>query len=94
MNEKDRQRLREKIDELDDLVAKALSERAQCAIDIGHIKKRSGEKLFDPQREQQIFERLTTNNSGPLTSDAIIRIFERIIDESRRVERIKAYEGQ
>lgn len=94
MSEPERQRLRDKIDELDDQIARALNERANCAIEIGHIKKRNGEKLFDPAREEEIFQRLTSENTGPLTAEAIVRIFERIIDESRRVERITAYNGE
>ena len=92
MSENKKQQLREKIDELDDLVAKALNDRTKCAIEIGHIKRKSGEKLFDPTREEQIFQRLTASNTGPLTAEALVRIFERIIDESRRVERTAAYD--
>ncbi|MBN4076480.1 chorismate mutase [Gemmatimonas aurantiaca] len=92
MSENKKQLLRDKIDTLDDMVAKALNDRIECAIEIGHIKRKSGDKLFDPKREEQIFHRLTTNNTGPLTAEALVRIFERIIDESRSIERTTAYD--
>ena len=88
----DRDRLREAIDRVDEEIARLLNERAGIAIEIGRIKKRSGEKLFDPAREQDIFSRLIEQNAGPLSADALVRIFERIIDESRRVERLEAYD--
>lgn len=87
-----RDELREAIDRVDDEISRLLNERAGIAVDIGRIKKRAGEKLFDPAREQDIFSRLVEQNAGPLSADALVRIFERIIDESRRVERLEAYD--
>jgi chorismate mutase len=84
---------RKRIDEIDTKLAELLSERSRCVIEIGKIKREHQLPVYDPEREKQIFERVTRNNRGPLEDEALRRLFERIIDESRRVERI-VLEGQ
>jgi chorismate mutase len=79
---------RKRIDEIDTKLAELLSERSRCVIEIGKIKREHQLPVYDPEREKQIFERVTRNNRGPLEDEALRRLFERIIDESRRVERI------
>jgi len=48
--------------------------------------------VFDPGREKRIFARMKQDNPGPLDDGAIVRLFERVIDESRRLERIMTTE--
>ena len=79
---------RKRIDEIDLQLAKLLSERSQCVIEIGKIKRQQQLPVYDPQREKEILERLLRDNRGPLENEALKRLFERILDESRRVERI------
>jgi chorismate mutase len=79
---------RKRIDEIDLQLAKLLSERSQCVIEIGKIKRQQQLPVYDPQREKEILERLLRDNEGPLENEALKRLFERILDESRRVERI------
>ncbi|HEX2521833.1 MAG TPA: chorismate mutase [Terriglobia bacterium] len=79
---------RKRIDEIDTKLAELLSERSRCVIEIGKIKREHQLPVYDPEREKQIFERVTRNNRGPREDEALRRLFERIIDESRRVERI------
>lgn len=64
------------------------NQRAQLALQIGELKKVDGLPIFDPNREKMIFQRMKTENPGPLDDQAIVRLFERVIDESRRLERI------
>jgi len=80
--------LRREIDRLDDELLRIFNRRADFALQIGEIKKREGIPVYDPGREKLIFHRMKTCNPGPLDNDAIIRLFERVIDESRRLERI------
>ncbi len=87
-----RQKFRDRIDELDERILAALNERAQCAIDVGIVKKKHGQRLFDPKREERVLRRLVEINGGPLANEAVLRLFERIIDESRRVERTEVYD--
>ena len=51
--------------------------------------------MFDPGREKRIFSRMKEDNPGPLDDGAVVRLFERVVDESRRLERIRSQgEGQ
>jgi chorismate mutase len=65
-----------------------LNARAGCALAIGEIKQALGMEIYQPEREQEVLRHVRSVNSGPLDDDAIGRLFERIIDEARRLERI------
>ncbi|MCL5021645.1 MAG: endolytic transglycosylase MltG [Bacteroidetes bacterium] len=79
--------LRKKIDRLDKRIVKLLNKRAGCADEIGKIKEKSGLDVYSPAREKQVIENVSKQNPGPLTDEAVTRLYERIIDESRRLER-------
>lgn len=78
---------RECIDALDRVIICLLNERVVCANVIGQIKKRSEAPVYDPAREKIVIENVKQNNQGPLSDEAVRRLFERIIDETRAVER-------
>ncbi|MDD3801108.1 chorismate mutase [Desulfuromonas thiophila] len=82
--------IRREIDRLDDELLRIFNQRAALALQIGHLKKELGLPVYDPQREKRIFAKMTGNNPGPLDDQAIKRLFERVIDESRTLERIKS----
>ena len=79
---------RKRIDEIDTQLAELLSERSSCVIEIGKIKRKRDLPVYDPEREKEILSRVTRDNQGPLDNEALKRLFERILDESRRVERL------
>jgi len=78
---------RKRIDEIDQQVLKLLNERSQCAVDIGHLKKKLSMPAWQPEREAEILRNVVKSNHGPLDDAAIRRLFERIIDEARALER-------
>ena len=78
---------RKRIDALDVELVRLLNERAQCVSELGKIKRAHHLNLYDPVRETEVFRNVLAHNTGPLKDDALGRIFERIIDESRRLER-------
>ena len=78
---------RAKIDAIDEILVDLLSQRAQYALEIGKIKKAKGMKVHAPERERWLLQKVQDLNKGPLSDEAIRRLFERIIDESRRLER-------
>ena len=80
--------IRTGIDRFDDELLRIFNQRAALALKIGEIKKCSGLPVYDPEREKNIFRRMKADNPGPLDGQAIVRLFERVIDESRRLERI------
>lgn len=85
---------RRRIDEIDQQILKLLSERAQCAVEIGHYKKEQGMPAWAPEREAEILRNVVRANAGPLDDAAVRRLFERIIDEARSLERRLMNEGE
>lgn len=80
--------LRRRIDELDEALVRLLSERAACALAIGHEKKAQGLDIYQPSREADVLDHVQKVNPGPLDDGAMRRLFERVIDEARRLERL------
>ena len=78
---------RRKIDEIDRRLVELLNQRSQCVLEIGKIKHQTGEALYQPSRENQVLDAAVHANQGPLPDAAIRRLFERILDEARSVER-------
>ena len=78
---------RRQIDRIDQEIVHLLSARAEQVRAIGNAKHRLGEPVYQPHREEKVFERVIAANHGPLDDGAIRRLFERIIDEARRLER-------
>ena len=78
---------RKRIDEIDQQLLKLLNERSRCAVELGHIKKKLNLPAWQPQRELEILRNVVESNQGPLDDAAIRRLFERIIDEARSLER-------
>jgi len=78
---------RKRIDEIDQQLVKLLNERSGCAVEIGHVKKKLNLPAWSPEREAEILRHVVKSNRGPLDDAAIRRLFERIIDEARSLER-------
>jgi chorismate mutase-like protein len=80
---------RKQIDAVDVKLVELLNERTQIVHEIGRIKRQFAMPIYEPKREDQVFENITSHNPGPLTGDALKRIFERIIDEMRTIQQEK-----
>jgi chorismate mutase len=78
---------RRRIDEIDQQLVKLLNERSRCAVEIGHLKKKLKMAAWQPEREAEILRNVVKSNPGPLDDGAIRRLFERVIDEARSLER-------
>jgi chorismate mutase-like protein len=78
---------REKIDSIDRQLIELLNERSRCALEIGYLKRRHDIAIYQPDRERQVLENAERANRGPLADTAIRRLFERILDEARSLER-------
>jgi len=77
---------RQLIDQVDLRILALLNERAVIVEQIGHIKQSAEMPIYEPKREDQVFENVTSHNAGPLAPYAVKRVFERIIDEMRKVQ--------
>jgi chorismate mutase len=82
--------LRSRIDVIDEQLVRLLNVRVACAVEVGRLKHATGMPIYQPEREAQVLagvRKSATELAGPLTAEAVVRIFERIIDEARRAER-------
>jgi Chorismate mutase len=82
--------LRSRIDVIDEQLVRLLNVRVACAVEVGRLKHEAGVPIYQPDREAQVLGRVrksATDLAGPLTAEAVVRIFERVIDEARRAER-------
>jgi chorismate mutase-like protein len=80
--------LRDDIDRVDEVLVRLLNERARVACEIGALKKELGVDVYQPEREKQVLAHVRSIAAeGPLGPEAIARLFERIIDEARSLER-------
>ena len=80
--------LRKDIDRVDEVLVRLLNERARCVCEIGRFKKEQNIDVYQPDREKLVLKHVKdVASEGPLGPEAIGRLFERIIDEARRLER-------
>lgn len=75
------------IDSIDVRLVSLLNERTRVVERIGHLKQGAAMPVYEPKREDEVFANITRVNDGPLPAEALRRIFERIIDEMRTVQR-------
>ena len=78
---------RKKIDELDEQITALLNQRAAAAVEIGKIKRENTAPIYEPKREQQVYEHVRSVNAGPLTPAEVQDIFERIMDVMRNKQK-------
>jgi chorismate mutase-like protein len=81
--------LRVLIDDVDRRIVELLNERTRVVENIGSVKRHSGLPIYEPKREELVFANVIGCNQGPLAPDAVRRIFERIIDEMRTIQRTR-----
>lgn len=78
---------RSRIDDVDLRLVALLNERTLTVQEIGRIKQSASLPVYEPKREDLVYQNVTANNPGPLPNDAVRRVFERIMDEMRKVQR-------
>jgi len=78
--------LRSAIDELDDRLLELLNRRASLVISIGRLKQGESQDFYVPNREREIYERLTAGNRGPFPNEALKSVFREIISASLALE--------
>ncbi len=85
---------RDRVDEVDREIIKLLNERTRVVEEIGRVKREAKLPIYEPKREDQVFQNITQCNGGPLSPEALRRVFERIIDESRIIQRLRMAQGE
>ncbi len=82
---------RAEIDAIDDELLRLLNNRAAIALKVGEVKRRDDTSLCDHNREREVLARLCRTNPGPLDSQNVTNIFQRIIDECLQVQQRAFY---
>lgn len=77
------------IDEIDRQIVALINQRTRVVEEIGRVKRDAQMPIYEPKREELVFANITGANQGPIPTEAIRRIFERIIDEMRSIQRLK-----
>ena len=85
---------RELIDALDLRLLELLNERTKVVERIGEIKRSLTLPIYEPKREDQVLANVLQHNQGPLSPEAVRRVFERIMDEMRTLQKTKMIEAQ
>lgn len=93
LSQNDLSRCRVIIDDLDRRIIALLNERTAVVEEIGRIKEELHLGIYEPKREDQVLENVLAHSSGPLPPDSIKRIFERIMDEMRTLQKMKLHNG-
>ena len=81
---------RSRIDDLDEGIVRLLNQRAAAAVEIGRLKQRTGAAIYEPSREQAVFEHVRKVNPGPLTAAQMQDIYDRVMDVMRALQRVDA----
>lgn len=85
---------RDRIDDVDRRILGLLNERTRVVERIGAVKREFAMPIYEPKREDEVFRNVTESNGGPLPPEAVKRVFERIIDEMRNVQRLRMLEEE
>jgi chorismate mutase len=78
--------LRRAIDEVDQQILRLVAERVRLVLEVGDVKRERNMAVYDPDRERKILDRLASQAPPPLDGTTVRRVFERLIDEARRLE--------
>lgn len=82
----DLEALRREIDAVDQQILKQLHARVLLVMKVGEYKRERGIPVYDPARERALLERLSNAAEPPLDREMVRGVFERLVDESRRIE--------
>lgn len=85
--------LRVSIDDVDRRIVELLNERTNVVEEIGRVKRTARLPIYEPKREDQVFANISACNAGPISNQGLRRIFERIIDEMRIIQRLRMEAG-
>jgi chorismate mutase-like protein len=78
---------RKRIDQLDRKLLALLNERAECVLRLAPLKQQQAIPIEEPEREAAIRSNLSHNNQGPLSHEAVHRIFDAIMREMKAVQK-------
>ena len=74
--------LRRRIDEVDQRLIDALTDRARIVTEVGRAKRESGYPIYAPHREQAVLARVLAMNPGPLPGRTVEAIYRELMSGS------------
>lgn len=80
------EQLRAEIDAIDTQLLALLNQRAGLCVEVGERKMKEARRVFAPEREKRILQRLEKLNEGPLRRDMLRPIYREIISACRSLE--------
>jgi len=79
--------LRKRIDQIDDRLVELLNERAKVVVEIGKLKNKAGGRVYAPDREKQVLDKIQKANKGPLPDSCLLAIWREMMSGSFVLER-------
>jgi monofunctional chorismate mutase len=80
-------KLRQRIDEIDDQILNALCERTEICKAIGATKKKNGKPVRDPSRENELFKRIIAKGAEfGLDMDQVKAVYREIVNMCSAVQ--------
>jgi chorismate mutase len=79
---------RKKIDRIDRKLLILLNQRLRTALEIGKLKRKMDQKIYDPLREKEVLRRLALRNRGPLRRRDLEKIFQTTMEVCRKSQKI------
>ena len=70
---------RAQIDELDRKIVELLNERALHSLQIRDLKPSANMGLYDPKREEEILQKISSYNEGPLYGEHLREIYTTLL---------------
>ena len=86
--------LRQRIDEVDRRILDLLNERVRYVLELAPLKRRNNIPVHEPRREEEVLSKLREQNEGPLSDDAVCRVFEAVMKEMRAVQMLKERDAE
>jgi len=87
------EQLRAEIDSIDRDILRLVAERVRLVLRVGEVKRARQMPVYDPAREKDVLEKLSKSPPEPLDAATVRSVFERLIDESRRIEQAHVSRG-
>jgi chorismate mutase/prephenate dehydratase len=79
-------KIRDKIDEIDQQIVELLNARYRQVEKVGHWKKQNGSPIYVPEREKALLQKICKYNQGPMTNDILRAVYREIMSGALKLE--------
>src|SRR5699024_12344227 len=87
MEHHDMDELRQQVEEVNLQLLELINERATLVQEIAKVKQKQNMLKFDPVREREMLNHITSNNTGPFINSTIEHIFKEIFKASLELQK-------